>query len=207
MANAPRDKAYDSWKKFLNPEKLKANLARASTFLAAYELLHSSVVDKLRGFFQMGFRNGAAVIGPAYKKEVTDLYPKDVFHASCLWFQKMGAITQDDVSVIEKIRHHRNDIAHELPKYLADADHEVNMHLLDSIDFLLGKIDRWWIREADVMIGSNDEPQSVDGIPDNQIHSGSMIAMDIIRKIVHGQEKELAELYDQLLKTGGKKKP
>jgi len=57
--------------------------------------------------------------GPEYQEHVVSLCPKDRLHASCLWFRKMGAIDDGDINTIREIRKHRNDIAHELPKYIA----------------------------------------------------------------------------------------
>lgn len=44
----------------------------------------------------------------------------------------------------------------------------VNMHLLDSIDFLLGKIDRWWIREVEMTANPDYAGQNTDAIPDSK---------------------------------------
>lgn len=110
MTNTPHDKTYDSWDKLLNPEKLKFNLARDSTFLAAYELLHSPVVEKPQGFFRT---SGSGAMSQEYKSEVLALHVKDVFHASCLWPPSFWNHAQEDIELIEKIRQHRNDIAHE----------------------------------------------------------------------------------------------
>jgi hypothetical protein len=195
MTTFYQEQAFKDGKKFLNPEKLKANLLRASIFLASYELLRSSVVDHIRGFFIEGFHGDKDIINPRYKVEVVDLHPKDLFHASCLWFKSQGAISDSDISLIKNIRHHRNDIAHELPKYISEAKYQVNMQFFASIYSLLSKIDRWWIRQIEIPINSDFDGQDPEEIPDDQIISGKMITMNIILKVIHGQEDELEELY------------
>jgi hypothetical protein len=176
----------------MKPEELKTNLARASAFLAAYELLKSSIVNKPRGFF---------ILHHTYKTEVVSLKRKDRFRASCLWFLKLGAISEQDLRVIEDIRHHRNEIAHELPKYLMDAEYEVNMQLLESIAYLLGKVDRRWIREIEIPTNPDFDGKEPENIPDHEINSGSMLAIDLILKIIHGQEEEVAEMYPRFLQV------
>jgi hypothetical protein len=53
MDRTPQEVTKD-WEKFLNPDSLKANLVRASVYLASYELLKSAVVENPRGFINMG---------------------------------------------------------------------------------------------------------------------------------------------------------
>jgi len=201
--NDGRERAYQSWRKFLDPDDLKANLVRASVYLASYELLKSAVVENPRGFFNMA----QSLVGkdsPEYKLEVIALHPKDRFHASCLWFRKMEAIDDDDVTVIENIRQHRNEIAHELPKYLADSRFAVNMQLLDSIHFMVGKIERWWIREIEMGANPDFDHVDRDSLPDSEIQGGNLIMMDLIHKISHGQDHELRQLLEVFRKVWGK---
>lgn len=181
--------------KILNPDMLKTNLVRASVYLASYELLKSAVIDNPRGFINMG-HTVPGEDGPEYEEDVVALCPKDRFHASCLWFRKMDAIDDADLSVIGQIRTHRNEIAHELPKYIGDSRHAVNMQLLDSIHFLIGKIERWWIREIEMEVNSNYDDVDRNAVPDHQIHSGRMIMMDWIHKVIHGQEDDLRRLLN-----------
>ncbi len=122
------------------------------------------------------------------------LFPKDRLHASCLWFQNRGAIDEGDIAIIKEIRSHRNDIAHELPKYIGDSRYTVNMQLLDSIQFMIGKIERWWIREIEMEVNSDYDRVDKSAIPGDQIHSGRMIMMDWIHKVTHGQEEDLRRL-------------
>jgi hypothetical protein len=41
---------FENWESFLNPEKLKQNLIRASIFISTYEVLKSRIVDEIRDF-------------------------------------------------------------------------------------------------------------------------------------------------------------
>ena len=106
----------------------------------------------------------------------------------------MGALDDSDIAIIAEIRAHRNDIAHELPKYIGDSRHEVNMQLLVSIHFLTWKIERWWIREIEMDVNPDYDHVDKSAVPDHQIHNGRMIMMDLIHKVIHGQEDDLRRL-------------
>ncbi len=185
--------ARKDWEKFLDPDSLKINLIRASIYLASYELLKSTIVEKPRGFLKIGSAD-LRVDESEYKKAVLSLCPRDQLYASCLWFRKMVAIDDSDIDTIKEIRAHRNDIAHELPKYICDFRHAVNMQLLDSIRFLIGKIDRWWIREIEMEVNPAYDHVDKGTVPDSQIHSGSMMMMDLIHKVIYSQEDDLRQL-------------
>jgi len=185
--------ASKDWEKLLDPDTLKTNLVRASVYLASYELLKAAIVQNPRGFINM-VNSDPSSDGQEYRKNVVSLCPKDRLHASCLWFQKMGAIDDADIAMIKEIRSHRNDIAHELPKYIGDSKYAVNIQLLDSIHFMIGKIERWWIREIEMEVNADYDHVDKSAVPDDQIHSGRMIMMDWIHKVICGQEDDLQRL-------------
>jgi len=45
----------DSWTKFLNPESLQSNLILASSFIASYETLKDSIVERIKDFYTHGW--------------------------------------------------------------------------------------------------------------------------------------------------------
>ena len=98
------------------------NLILCSLYLAAYELLKSSVIDHLKNFFSDCSQDGKRQLGQDYGKHVSVLNPKDSFHASCLWFKQNGALNDDDLAELERIRKHRNAIAHELPSFISAVE-------------------------------------------------------------------------------------
>lgn len=115
--------------KIINPATIKKNLVVASLFVTTYEILRTSIVDKPKGFLNLaqGFTlDGTEPLtySAKYRKEIIDLVIPEIsqkkgefhdFYASCLWFQNLEAITEDDVKDIQAIRKHRNMIAHEQP--------------------------------------------------------------------------------------------
>jgi hypothetical protein len=58
-----KDKAQQSWAKFLTPDVLRHNLILCSLYLAAYELLKTSVIGHLKNFFSDWSRDGKRQLG------------------------------------------------------------------------------------------------------------------------------------------------
>lgn len=44
-----------SWENFLNPEVLRPNLIMASLYIAAFEMLKDTIVERIRDFYITGF--------------------------------------------------------------------------------------------------------------------------------------------------------
>lgn len=193
------------WEKFLDPDTLKMNLIRGSVFLSSYELLKSAIVDNPHGFFNMA-QTPPVSDTAEYKSEVLALNPKDRFNASCLWFKKMDAIDDADIEIIQEIRAHRNNIAHELPNFLIDSHFAVNMQLLDSIQFMLAKIERWWIREVDMPVNPDYDNVDISTIPDAEISSGRLVMMNLILSIIHGREEDLRHILAIVKRSRGNRR-
>lgn len=190
MDRDKRQTLFRSYEKLLNPQKLRANLLSASLYLTSYELMRSSVVDNVRGFFSIG---SDAREHARYKREVLRLYPKDAFQATCLWVQNNAGLSSADIREIQELRNKRNQVAHELPKLIADVDASLDLSWLHRIRAIVAKFDRWWLRTFEM-----DLP---DITPDDDIHSGNMILMDLILRTVDGREGELDEIFRTWLKA------
>ncbi|MGA7501591.1 MAG: hypothetical protein WBX00_33080 [Isosphaeraceae bacterium] len=196
--NEQRDRAYRGWAKFLNPEVLRSNLITASLFLAAYETLKTSIIDRIRAFFTHDFDENGMIVGEGYRTKVLSL-DKSPLRASLLWLKEMSAIDDFDIARIDEIREHRNALAHELPTYIATGDADVNIQLLVAIVTLVTKIDRWWIREVDIPIDPDYDGREV---ADGDIHSGNMIFLQMMLQIAAGEDS--AVYWDEFQKTAGR---
>ena len=68
MSNSGKTQPLES---FLNPAILRANLIVVSLYIAAFEVLHDSIVERLRGFYASSYdKNFKPVIGQDYETEV-----------------------------------------------------------------------------------------------------------------------------------------
>ncbi len=143
MASRKKDVTLD-WVKFLNPESLRGNLIGASLFLTAYETLKSTIINQIRNFYTNGFDENGFIIDETYKVKVLSL-DKSPLRASLLWLKEHDVIKDSDLDLVDRIREHRNELAHDLGKFISDADAEINVRLLEGIYDLTSKIDRWWI--------------------------------------------------------------
>ncbi|MBW4460991.1 MAG: hypothetical protein KME47_12255 [Nodosilinea sp. WJT8-NPBG4] len=177
--NTLEDQAYRSWAKFLNPESLRGNLIAASIFLTAYELLRTSIIDRIRDFFTYEFNEHGGVVSEDYRSKVLSL-DKSPLRASLLWLKEISAICDTDIELIDRIRKHRNELAHDLPKFIVNSDAEINIDLLESIYELLTKIDRWWIKEVEIPTNPEFDGQEV---ADDDIQSGVMLCMQMMLRI------------------------
>lgn len=85
----------------------------------------------------------------------------------------------EDLSVLEKIHEHRNEIAHELPKILIDPDFEVNASLLIDAAIVLRRLDVFWGR-----ISMDTDPQwDNTEVADRDIWGGPSLLMGSLIEI------------------------
>lgn len=166
--------------KFLNPNAIKSNLILSALYLAAYELLKDAIIGNIRGFFSFEYKDGKAVPDQQYTKEVIEVH-KDAFYASCLWLNRNNVITEIEVKEIDIIRKHRNQIAHELPKLLCDADLNLNIEYFLRMSELLKKIEVWWVKNIDIPANSDFDGVEVD---EKDIEPGRVIALEYIISVV-----------------------
>jgi len=64
------EKVKASWERALHPETLKTNIITASIFSMAFEMLKSSIIEKIEGFFTNGFDENGMIVSPEYKEKV-----------------------------------------------------------------------------------------------------------------------------------------
>ena len=196
----PND-AKDSWLKFLDPESLKRNLIRGSLYLTCYEMLKESVVEQPRAFICMGLTDDTKdEVCAEYKADVLTL-AKDPLIASALWFRERGAISDDDVSMLRRLRDHRNQIAHELLRFLATVEAEVKMEFFDEIYYLVQKIDKWWIQEIEIPANSEYDNRHFTEEELDGVKSMRMFFMPLLIQLANGKEDNIRALYEEMRKA------
>ncbi len=127
------------------PALIKNALVDSGLFLGAWEMLKLSIVDKVRGFFSFTWKNGQFIPDPEYQQRVVSR-SKHILDASLEWLVEVDAIAAEDVEVVHRIRHHRNDIAHDLPTYAISWGKQVDVTLLIQARELIHKLDNFWAR-------------------------------------------------------------
>ena len=157
----------------LQPDVIRSNLVRAGLFLAAWELLKSEVQVKVKEFFWQGFDQTGPKYSPSYQTEVVARH-KSLFEASLLWLVDESALSEEQAARVRRLRDHRNEVAHELPKMLLEPGRDVGIALIREMRELIGALGRFWGRiEIDI-----DPNLAGKGIADADIQSGILLLMN-----------------------------
>ncbi len=185
-----------AWTKFLNPESLKQNLLQGGLYLAAFEMLKESLVGRPRDFFCFAVSEGHIVTdltSPEYQSEVRSLH-KHLFTASALWWHKSGAITIGEVDTLRRIREHRDQIAHNMPKMIGAIEHSIDLDLLVQTNQLLAKMDNWWLQNYEAGI----DPEHYEKFTQEEMDaacSGSAMFLSMMIPLVSGDDSQFRSLY------------
>lgn len=167
------------------PESILLTLSHAGSFLCAYELIKSEIVDKVHGFFLRGFDETGLLYDEAeYQRSVLSRNPKSKYRASCAWLVELNALTAEQVATLEDIYLHRQEIAHELPKFLIDPAFEVRTDLLQAAVECIRRLGVFWGSiEADTNPDFDGVEVDYDGIK-----SGSFLLIEYLLSIIAGMD-------------------
>ena len=141
----------------LAPEQIRVTLSFAGLVLIVYEMVKQAVVKEVHEFYWRGFdEKGMLYDKVRYDRDVRSLDRKSLFRASAKWLVKNGAITEKQVEVLESLHLHRQEITHELPKYLIDPDHNPDAQLFFDALNVLADIRRFWT-QIEIDIGTFED--------------------------------------------------
>lgn len=190
--------ANDPWNKFLNPEVLKQNLLQGGLFLSAFEMLKDSLIGKPRDFYcfpGIVIKEDAPDLGLVkYRNEVLSLH-KHSFTAHALWWHNRDALSNEDLEILTQIRVHRDQIAHNMPKMIMTADHNVDLELLSEINRILAKVDNWWLQNFEAAI----DPERFEEFSQedmDEARSMSSIFLSMMLPIATGDDSQFRTLYE-----------
>jgi hypothetical protein len=138
-----------------------------------------------------------AVLGPGYAQKVRALYPKDEFHACCLWFQNSDALTAEDLNRIAAIRKHRNYIAHEITKIIGGTGSGVDSQKVEDLVALVKKVDLWWIKEVELPTNPDFDAEKIDAINWKETIGGNTLVLSLLLSIFEGDDAYLRNLHRQ----------
>ena len=194
------------WEDFLNPDVLRPRLIAASVYIAAYEALQGSVLDRLRDFFTTGFGQSGDIVDPTYQTNVLARKRSSVY-ASLDWLLEMHAIDDTDMAAFERVKSFRNRLAHELLTLVGSRGLPPEYdERFAELAALLRKIDVWWI--VNVGIATDPDLAGRDIDPDEVI-PGSMMSLQLLLEIALGDEQR-SRLYNDGFRApdgGGRSDP
>lgn len=182
--DSPLDSVLKTFAKFTTPEIVRENLVSAALLITAFESLREHMTSRLLGFYATDWVGLEPQESDSYRQEVISRHKKR-YEATCLWFLDNGAIDQHDFDSILACRHHRNDVVHDLLKYLVDPAFEVDLSTVDEILRLHTKVERWWIKEIE--IPTNPDFDGVE-VQDEDITGGLSSVLAIIRHVAQSQQ-------------------
>jgi hypothetical protein len=192
------EKIRQSWERFLNPESLRANLVTGSLFIAAFEMLKTSIIDHIRDFFSTGFNQSGPIIGERYKTAVLSLNNSPLY-ASLEWLKNMDAINDKDIEDFEKIKKCRNEIAHEFVNFLSTGPTIDPLPLFPTMISLLSKIEKWWILNVEIPTNPDFDGKDID---ENGIIPGPIMTLQMLTDIDIGSEKGSKAYYEFMKEKG-----
>ena len=139
----------------LTEEELTQVLAYVGLILVSFELVKSLIVGPIKVFYW----NATFAEGMPFKSYEEDVLfrHKDEFEASLLYLRDfMKAIDSDDILVIQELRKHRNDLAHNIAHKLQAQEIERDVFLMERVSKTLFKLSNY---QTYMEIGADPEFQ------------------------------------------------
>lgn len=180
------------WKRFLDPEVLRPNLILASIYIAAFEVLKNSIIERIRDFYVAGFDGKEWVISPEYKESVLSK-DKSPTYASLKWLKASDAINDEDTEKFNKIKECRNLLVHEITKMLMEGLPPGFEDQFGEMVALIDKIERWWIINVEIPTNP-DFDGKYDEIDENGIIPGPILSLRVLFDVALGSD-ESARFY------------
>lgn len=135
----------------ITPATIRSTMAFAALYQMTGEMTRHAVVDEVRQFFACGFADGQWVIDEAAYREQVLSRDRSVFRASLSWLVWMGAINDAQALRLAAIQSHRNELTHELVRFIIDPDTEPDVDLFTDAVEILKAIRRFWTQvESDI---------------------------------------------------------
>jgi hypothetical protein len=106
--------AAESWERFLDPDVLRSSLLSATMFITAFELLKDCIVDRVRGFYTLGWGDKTATSPECEQAVLVRDKKRRALPASLDWLREHQAIDETDLEIFTRLANIRNQLAHEL---------------------------------------------------------------------------------------------
>ncbi len=198
------EKVKNSWESFLNPDVLRPNLIIAALYIAAFELLKSEIVERIKGFYVTGFDNNVEkddgwIVDSEYQTQVLSRNRSKVY-ASLDWLKESQAIDDRDITVFERAKKCRNDVAHRINQMLSKGLPTDLPGCFADIAALVDKIGRWWIVNVEIPTNPDFDGEEID---EAGIVPGSTMGLRLLIDIALGSEKESRFYINEFLKRTG----
>ncbi len=163
----------------LTDEELTGVLTYTGLILVAFELVKSLIVKPIKAFY-LGATFGEGLPFKSYEEDV--LFRHENECEACLLYlcDFMKAIDSDDVLVIQDLRKHRNDLAHNIARKLQAEDIERDVVLLERVNKTLFKLSSY---RTYMEIGADPEFKNKGIVWDSEKGHEYVIFEEVLNKI------------------------
>ena len=193
-------KTKESWENYLNPEITRSALLAASIYIAGFEALKESIIERIRYFFWTGFDETGDKFDPKYQTDVLALNKSPV-HASLAWLKGMKAIDDADIAAFDRVKACRNKLAHDLLSTLAASGLSENYgECFNDMIALLHKIELWWIVEVEIPTNPDLADKEIDY---KGIIPGPIMNMRLLCDLALGADEESKFYLKEFRKRAG----
>ncbi len=194
-------KRLDAMEQFLNPDLARFRLVVASLYIATYEALRSTVIDRLKSFFADRWTEAGVLESDEYKKKVLALHKKRTTASLMFWRDGFNVITDDDIKAFERITDCRNDLAHRMLTILVSDGLPPNLDTIYvEMNALRRKIECWWLTNVEAGINPNI-PADADL---TQARSGEEMILNTLIAITLGAPREAHDWLNGFRKASAK---
>lgn len=195
-----QDKALTMWKNILSKGVLQYNIILASLFVLFFETLKDFLIDRPLSLYccdSCEMKDGKNVYkeSDTYKREVRSLNKSKKLHASVQWFQKQGALSEEEANLIYKAEKRRNVLVHEFLNFLSEGWNEDNLSLLVEIIFLYQRLDSWWVFNYDF---DEDEVPNPETVTQKDCYSSSAAVLQVVKDVILGNDKQYSGWMEQI---------
>lgn len=187
------DETGVKWEQFLNPAILRPRLIAASLFLAGFELLNASIVDRIRSFFRNGFSESGDILDSEYETDVLSRN-RSPLYASLAWLLENKVIDDADLQAFEKIKACRNRVAHKLPNIIVGEGATEHLKIFPEMIRLLRKIEVWWVVNYELPLNPDFDHEEVD---EDGIIPGPVITLKMMLDVALGSEEESSVYFKE----------
>jgi len=188
----------EDWERFLTPSILRSNMIIVSVYIAAFEILKNSIVERIRDFFWEGWIDDEDIIDPKYESDVLSRNRSPVY-ASLQWLKDMEAIGDTDILTFSRVKEIRNKLVHEISELLSTGLPPELPDSFSDIINLLNKIETWWIVNIEIPINPDFDGMFIEA---SGIIPGPVAGLKMMIDISLGTDEE-AEYYITEFKKRG----
>lgn len=189
--------AAESWERFLDPDVLRPSLLSATMFITAFELLKDCILDRVRGFYTLGWGDKTAT-SPEYEQAVLARDKKRrALPASLDWLREHQAIDETDLEIFTRLANIRNQLAHELFSVVTGQAASEYESQFTALITLLRKVEVWWIVNVEIPTNPDWDGQEIN---EAGITPGALISLQMLIDVASGKT-ELLERWRRLQKS------